>query len=163
VTGRNRLLQQIAALFTICLLAGSVAAAEVSAPTRDETLSGDLDGPAVDWVGEIIRSVRDDGDTCFLLRRIDGGDHFIACGAGAFEPSRFAAGRTLEVQGNLGPAMARQIAGEIFTEPVVAGAFIRLLPVGSPYYWPPGWYYDPFYYPYYGPYWGPGLHWWYWH
>jgi hypothetical protein len=59
--------------------------------------------------------------------------------------------------------MERRIDGAVFAEPVVAGAFIRLLPVRVPYYGPPGYYYDPFFYPYYGPYWGPGFHWWYWH
>ena len=149
-------------LSSTCLVAGPVLA-DTPPPTREETLSRDLDGPAVDWIGEIVRSLRDGDDTCFLLKRTDGGGRFIACGAGGFEPSLFAAGRELEVEGNLGPAMARRIGGEVLTDSVVAGAFIRLLPVRVPYYyWPPGYYDDPFYYPYYGPYWGPGFHWRYW-
>jgi outer membrane lipoprotein len=128
-------------------------------PTRRDTLARDLFGPAVDWTGQILAALRDDGDTCFVLRQtadetgyaIVAIEPFIACAPGLFDPAVFSVGRELEVRGNLGAAMPRRIGGTVFSYPVVAGAFITPAPPRPRYYWPPPGYYDPFYDPYYGP------------
>lgn len=155
-------------LILIALAAGGAIAApppeKPREPTRLETLSGDLAGPAVDWTGEIALTLRDDGDTCFVLRQTGNeaghfmghAGAFIACSPGPFDPVQFGPGRELRVKGNLGAAMTRRIGDAVFNYPLVAGAFVELLPPREPLYWPPD-YYDPFYPPYY-PYYGPYRH-----
>lgn len=123
--------------------------------TREQTLDQDLHGPRVEWVGEIISTIRDGEYTCFVLERISydipayldtAQSRFIACNPGSFEVGTYARGRELSVTGNLGLAVPRKIGDRIYDYPVVAGAFVQLLPYR--YYFPE---YDPFYLPIYGP------------
>ena len=123
--------------------------------TREQTLEEDLRGPRVEWIGEIIATIRDGDYACFVLERISYdipayGDiaqsRFIACNPGSFEVGTYAPGRELSVTGNLGPAVPRKIGDRIYDYPLVAGAFVQLLPY--PHYFPE---YDPFYRPIYYP------------
>lgn len=152
---------------------------------REQTLDQDLAGPRVEWDGEIVGSVTDRDDTCFVLSRLrDGYDYgrqddrarFIACNPGPFDPSRFGPGRVLRVLGNLGPAMPRLIGGKVYHYPLVAGAALDLTSIpadpylyGPPYYGPAygfgyysrpfgSWYGGPYGYSpfWYDPFWGPG-------
>ena len=119
--------------------------------TREQTLDADLQGPRVEWVGEIISTIRDDDYTCFILERVSYElpaypntvqNPFIACNPGFFEVGTYAPGRELSVAGNLGMAVPRKIGDRIYDYPVVAGAFVQLLPY---------WHYFPAYDPYYRP------------
>ncbi|MGH8751595.1 MAG: Slp family lipoprotein [Burkholderiales bacterium] len=115
--------------------------------TRDQTLEQDLHGPRVEWAGEIVVRIPDGDYTCFLLQRPYYGQPqslFIACNPGAFEASTYFAGRALHVTGNLGPALPRKIGGQVYEYPLVAGAFVELLP---PQYYSAGYFYS--YYPFY--------------
>jgi outer membrane lipoprotein len=123
--------------------------------TRDQTLDEDLRGPRVEWIGEIIATIRDGDYTCFVLERISydipayrdiAQSRFIACNPGSFEVGTYAPGRELSVTGNLGPAVPRKIGDRIYDYPLVAGAFVQLLPYRH--YFPE---YDPFYRPIYYP------------
>lgn len=120
--------------------------------TRDQTLDLDLRGPRVEWVGEILALLPDGDYTCFLLQRRPSAYYtyfnvspyyFIACNPGAFEVSTYFAGRELRVIGNLGPGLTRKIGDRFYNYPLIAGAFVELLPY--PYYAPQ--YSDPFYLP----------------
>ncbi|MGH8743861.1 MAG: Slp family lipoprotein [Burkholderiales bacterium] len=123
--------------------------------TRDETLDQDLHGPRVEWAGKILLVLQDGDYTCFLLLRQqpaystyhDALDRFIACNPGIFEVGTYSPGRELMVTGNLGIAVPRLLGGKVYVYPVIAGAFLELLPYQH--YLPQ---YNPFYYPpYYGP------------
>lgn len=120
-----------------------------TAPTREQTLQSDLAGPPVEWTGAIVETWRDNDATCFLLRRVadadgylsPGGDQFIACPFGFYDPAVFAPGQFLRVRGNLGSGLPRTIGGRMFQLPLIAGAFVERAP--DPLSYPP---------PYYGPY-----------
>lgn len=174
LTRKSGLIRCSAFVIAGLLAWGAAVASDPPLPTRRDTLSLDLAGPAVEWIGEIAASLRDDGDTCFILRQTaDESGHttlaaepFVACALGFFDPAIFGAGRELRVKGNLGPALPRRIGGSVLNHPVVAGAFIELLPPRPRYYYgpPSRYYYDPFYYPYrpYYPYYGPPFYPWPW-
>lgn len=143
----------------------SLSCTTLAAPifTREQTLDQDLHGPRVEWIGEIISIIRDGEYTCFVLERISYDipayrdtvqSRFIACNPGSFEVGTYAPGRELSVTGNLGPVIPRRIGDHIYDYPLVAGAFVWLLP--SRHYFPE---YDPFYRPIYHPY---PYHWYYW-
>lgn len=141
--------------FCVTLLAGSleVSAQETSqtVPTREQTLDQDLAGPSVKWVGRIVESWRDGDGTCFMLQKVSEYGYpaetsvtFIACPFGYFDSATFANGREARVRGNLGLAAPRLIGGRVYTYPLVAGAFVELLPKRSPYYWPRDYYFGPY-------------------
>lgn len=145
---------------TLCLclsvVAGSLDAsaqdASQSTPTRAQTLDQDLAGPSVKWVGTIVESWRDGDGTCFMLQRVSDeygyptktSETFIACPFGFFDSATFANGREARVKGNLGRAMPRLIGGRVYSYPLIAGAFVELLPERSPYYGPRGYYFGPY-------------------
>jgi hypothetical protein len=135
----------------LCCALPLAAAAAGTAPTPGQTLNDDVLGPRVDWYGVIERTVRDDGETCFVLQRLIAGTRFIACELGMFNPRRFAPGKIVNVIGNLGTARPRTIGREILDYPLVASPEIRLAPPPAPdnyypdrvypypYRPPPGW------------------------
>ncbi|HSF47485.1 MAG TPA: Slp family lipoprotein, partial [Burkholderiales bacterium] len=61
-----------------------------------------------------------------------------------------APGRTLNVSGNIGSPMPRQIGTEVYDYPVIAGAILKPGSKRSSY---PYSYHDPYYDPYYDPFW----------
>lgn len=134
-----------------------------AAPTRVQTLDQDLSGPRVEWSGEIVRQMKDGGDTCFVLRRFSPGSYylrgpkeelFLACNPGPFADEKFAPGQELQVTGNLGAPIPRSIGGQVFSDPLVAGAILSPLPPRPYDYWQ-GYPYDPYPYPIYDPFWRP--------
>jgi outer membrane lipoprotein len=134
---------------------GIALAAPMYVYTREQTLDEDLRGPRVEWIGEIIATIRDGEYTCFILERISydipaypgtAQSRFIACNPGSFEVGTYAPGRELSVTGNLGPAVPRKIGDRIYDYPLVAGAFVQLLPYQS-YFPDPDPFYGPIYYP----------------
>lgn len=135
-------------------------------PSRAETLDQDLQGPRVSLVGEIVARVDDGHDTCFILDRHREG-RFIACNPGYFEPAVFGPGAALKAVGNLGAAVPREIGGQIYDYPVVAGALISKAsspdyydrPSHDLYHYGPYPYHfgDPWHYPFYGPHFGTGI------
>lgn len=155
---------------TLCLCLSVVAGpfeasardAPETAPTREQTLDQDLAGPSVKWLGTIVESWRDGDGTCFMLQRLSGGygypagagGMFIACPFGFFDSAAFANGRQVQVKGNLGSATPRLIGGRVYSYPLIAGAFVELLPERSPYYGPRGYYFEP----YCDPFWHPWPH-----
>lgn len=130
--------------FAVFIAISSMQAAYAGeAYTREETLSQDLSGPSVSWIGVIVESWRDGGDTCFRLSKLargaymNGGETmFIACPFGFYDAAAFPAGRELRVSGNLGGALPRLIGGQVYVLPFIAGASIELLPLRLPYYGP---------------------------
>lgn len=149
----------------ICWLAALAAAHAAAAPPRAQTLDQDLSGPRVEWSGEIVRQVKDGDDTCFVLRRFSLGsyylrgpkeEYFLACNPGPFADGKFAPGRELQVTGNLGAPIPRSIGGQVFSDPLVAGAILSPLPPRPYGYWQ-GYPYDPYpyHYPIYDPFWRP--------
>jgi outer membrane lipoprotein len=142
-------------IFTGLLIwAGTVGAEDTQRP---HTQDRDWDGPRVQWEGKIVRSLRDGDDTCFELygpldaydRNLSSSGRFVACGFGFYDPSVFAAGRRLAVNGNLSAAQTYSIAGEVFRIPLVAAANFTLLP--DQYWLPPPYWQDPFYDPFWRP------------
>ncbi|MGH8719800.1 MAG: Slp family lipoprotein [Burkholderiales bacterium] len=144
--------------------------AYANGPGRAETLDRDLQGPRVSLVGEIIARVDDGADTCFILDRAGYREgRFIACNSGYFEPAVFGPGAALKAVGNLGAAVPREIGGQIYDYPVVAGALISKAssrdyydgPSYDPYYYGPypygGYGWHPWHYPFYGPHFGTGI------
>ncbi|MGH8727997.1 MAG: hypothetical protein ACREV9_07535 [Burkholderiales bacterium] len=143
-----------------------IASAQAKAPHWQETLDSDLQGPRVEWVGEIIGRVSDDGYTCFILER-PRETKYIACNPGYFAFDDFAPGAWLKAVGNLGAAVPREIGGQVYDLPLVAGALVTKAsprPYYDPYYY--GYdhrpyygypFYDPFYGPFYGPRFGSGI------
>jgi starvation-inducible outer membrane lipoprotein len=133
-----------ASLFAVFFLAvsGLQAAYAGEAFTRAETLSQDLAGPSVMWVGSIAESWRDGGDTCFRLSRLASENGylersermFIACPFGFYDAAAFPVGRELRVSGNLGGDLPRLIGGQVYALPFVAGASVELLPLRVHYY-----------------------------
>lgn len=110
--------------------------------TREQTLSQDLSGPPVTWIGTIVESWRDGSDTCFRLQRRfvengyreSGEEKFIACPFGFYDAGSFPIGQDLRVSGNLGDAMPRSIGGRVYAYPFIAGASVELLPQRVPYH-----------------------------
>ncbi|MEW6314727.1 MAG: Slp family lipoprotein [Pseudomonadota bacterium] len=162
-------------LFLLLMCVASAAAAAPPAPglTREQTLDQDFLGPRIEWMGEIVGTLHDNDDTCFILVRLESGfeldvptNRFIACQPGFFQLGLFAPGRVLEVTGNLGAATPRSIGGQTLDYPLVAGAIIRPTEWQRPFF-PPGYRPDPYFYPYppypypppyYDPYWRPWRH-----
>jgi outer membrane lipoprotein len=157
-------------IFTgLMVLAGIVGADDTRRPPAQDP---DWDGPSVQWVGKIMRSLRDGDDTCFeLYGPLDAYDsslsapgRFIACSFGYYDPSVFAAGHRLAVNGNLSSARSYTIAGETFSIPLVVAANFTLLP--DQYLAPSPYWRDPFHDPFWGlppyPYPPPFPHWRYW-
>lgn len=157
----------ILALLQCALLSSHTAWAAV---TPEQSLDDDLSGPAVDWLGEIVDVRAQGDDTCFILNRVTELDYryaqtatrFVTCSPGGFDEQAFAPGKVLEVQGNLGAALPRNIGGQDLTIALVAAP--RLTPqsdspeASAPYsYYGYGGPYGPYPYgPYpYGPYYGP--------
>lgn len=143
-----------------------VASVQAKAPHWQDTLDSDLQGPRVEWVGEIVGRVSDDGYTCFILER-PRETKYIACNPGYFAFDDFAPGGWLKAVGNLGAAAPREIGGQVYELPLVAGALITKAsprPYHDPYYYgydhSPYYGYpshDPFYGPFYGPRFGSGI------
>lgn len=150
----------------LALLCCSASVALAAAPARglltpEQSLDQDLSGPAVAWLGEIVNVLPAGDETCFVLNRVQAMDYqyaqtatrFVACDSGGFAGGDFAPGKVLKVEGNLGPVMARLIAGQEITAPLVAAP--RLTPLGDAANRPfPGYYggypsADPFYDPWY--------------
>jgi hypothetical protein len=120
----------LASVYSIAL------AAPIYVYTREQTLDGDLRGPRVEWIGEIIATIRDGEYTCFILERISydipaypgtAQSRFIACNPGSFEVGTYAPGRELSVTGNLGPAVPRKIGDHIYRLPIGSGRICTVL------------------------------------
>jgi len=125
-------------------------------PSWRTTLEQDLHGPAVTWTGIIVKAIRDEDYTCFLLQRAFGGEPFAACNPGAFDGVLFAPGQALKVKGNLGEARERKLGVETFNGPLIAAAFVERTTLVYP---APSWWHDDPFHPWgYRPRWG--IHYW---
>lgn len=148
---------------TILALILFIAAPALAKPPHwQNTLDQDLQGPRVEWAGEIVSRIDDNGYTCFVLDRAGLDESkYIACNPGYFAFDDFAPGSWLKATGNLGARVPREIGGKVLDYPLIAGALIaKSSPQYDRYYDPyhfgrHPYYHHPFYDPFYGPYFGP--------
>jgi starvation-inducible outer membrane lipoprotein len=149
---------------TALLFFAAIGYAGVAVPTPEQSLDDDLAGPAVVWLGEIIRVIPGRDDTCFMLNRVQATDvgvyaqtatRFVACSSGSFDEDVYSPGKVLRVEGNLGPEMPRRIGGQEMTVHLVAAPYLTPQPDTPTGNYSSGYYGGPYGYPYYDP-WYPG-------
>jgi outer membrane lipoprotein len=138
--------------------------------TPRDAATGNAQGEAVRWGGEIIEVDPRADQTCFeiLARDLDAAarpmardpsdGRFLACRNGFYDPEEFKRGREITVVGHLDGSEHGKVGDFDYTYPRVAADAIYLWPQRSLYTATP--YYDPWgpwgYGPYWGrPWWGP--------
>jgi len=157
----------VSRFFLLCILSALSACASIPAElqtgepfssiTPQQAQTGNHDGERVRWGGVLIRIAPQDEQTCFEVMGLfldkstepRGEDHslgrFIACAKGFYEPTVYAAGRTITFAGHIDGTQEQKIGEFLYKFPQLNAYAIHLWPKRP----------DVVYVPYYDPFWDP--------